>query len=47
MKFLEKTDKEIIEIAEPIWDNLVKASNIKDYGGFTKDFWNSNVIWCK
>ncbi len=38
MKFLEKTDKEIIEIAEPIWDNLVKASNIKDYGGFTRDF---------
>jgi hypothetical protein len=20
------------------WDNLVKSSNIKDYGGFTKDF---------
>ena len=38
MKFLEKTNKEIIEIAEPIWDNLVKASNIKDYGGFTRDF---------
>ena len=38
MKLLEKTDKEIIEIANPIWDNLVKASNIKDYGRFTKDF---------
>ena len=38
MKFLEKTDKEIIEIANPIWDNLVKTSNLKDYGGFTKDF---------
>ena len=38
MKLLDKTDKEIIEIAKPIWDNLVKASNIKDYGGFTKDF---------
>ena len=38
MKFLEKTDKEIIEIANPIWDNLVKASNTKDYGGFTRDF---------
>ena len=38
MKFLEKTDKEIIEIANPIWDNLVKSSNIKDYGGFTRDF---------
>ena len=38
MKLLEKTDKEIIEIANPIWDNLVKASNTKDYGGFTRDF---------
>ena len=38
MKLLDKSDKEILEIAQPIWDNLVKASNIKDYGGFTKDF---------
>ena len=38
MKLLEKTDKEILEIAEPLWDNLVKSSNTKDYGGFTKDF---------
>ena len=38
MNLLDKTDKEIIEIANPIWDNLVKTSNIKDYRGFTKDF---------
>ncbi len=38
MNLLDKTDEEIIEIASPIWDNLVKASNIKDYGGFTRDF---------
>ena len=38
MKFLEKSDIEIKEIAQPIWDNLVKTSNAKDYGGFTKDF---------
>ena len=38
MEFLEKSDKEIKDIAQPIWDNLVKTSNIKDYGGFTKDF---------
>ena len=38
MNLLDKSDKEIIEIANPIWDNLVKTSNIKDYGGFTKDF---------
>ena len=37
-ELLKKTDNEIKEIAQPIWDNLVKCSNIKDYGGFTKDF---------
>ena len=37
MKLLEKSDKEIQEIAQPIRDNLVKTSNIKDYGGFTRD----------
>ena len=35
---MEKSDEEIIKIASPIWSNLVKSSNIKDYGGFTKDF---------
>ena len=38
MSLLEKSDEEIIKIADPMWDNLVKCSNIKDYGGFTKDF---------
>ena len=38
MDLLKKTDEEIIEIANPIWHNLVKSSNIKDYGGFTRDF---------
>ena len=38
MNLLKKTDEEIIEIANPIWDNLIKASNQKDYGGFTRDF---------
>jgi len=38
MDLLKKTDEEIIEIANPIWDNLVKSSNIKNYGGFTKNF---------
>ena len=38
MEFLKKTDKEIKEISQPIWDNLIKTSNIKDYGGFTRDF---------
>ena len=38
MKLLEKTDEEILEIASPIWDDLVKHSNNKDYSGFTKNF---------
>ena len=38
MDLLKKTDEETIKIANPIWDNLVKASNQKDYGGFTRDF---------
>ena len=38
MNFLEKSDNEIIEIANQLWDNLIKSSNQKDYSGFTKDF---------
>ena len=38
MDLLKKSDEEIIEIANPIWDNLIRASNQKDYGRFTKDF---------
>ena len=38
MSLLEKKDDEIFKLAEPIWSNLVKSSNIKDYGGFTRDF---------
>ena len=37
MSITDKTDEEIIKVAEPIWANLVKSSNIKDYGSFTKD----------
>ena len=37
MSIIDKTDEEIIKVAEPIWANLVISSNIKDYGGFTKD----------
>ena len=38
MNFQDKTDEEIINIANPLWNNLVKCSNNKDYSGFTKDF---------
>ena len=38
MSLLDKSDDEIIKLAAPMWLNLVKCSNIKDYGGFTRDF---------
>ena len=38
MTLLDKRDKEIFKIAEPLWNNLVKSSNIRDYSGFTRDF---------
>ena len=38
MNLLKKTDEEILEIANPLWDNLVKNSNKKDYFEFVKDF---------
>ena len=38
MNLVDKSDDEIIKIANPIWENLVKSSNNKDYGSFTKDF---------
>jgi hypothetical protein len=38
MDLLTKTEEEIFNIGKPFWENLVKSSNLKDYGGFTKDF---------
>ena len=38
MSLNKKTDEEIIKIATPLWDELVKASNMRDYSGFTKNF---------
>ena len=38
MDLLAKSDQEIFEIGKPFWENLVRSSNLKDYGGFTKDF---------
>ena len=35
-KLLELTDQEIIDIANPLWEDLIRTSNNKDYGGFTK-----------
>ena len=38
MDLLSKSDEEIFEMGRPFWENLVRSSNLKDYGGFTKDF---------
>ena len=38
MDLLSKSDNEIFEIGKPFWENLVRSSNLKDYGGFTRDF---------
>ena len=38
MDLLSKSDDEIFAIGKPFWENLVRSSNLKDYGGFTKDF---------
>ena len=38
MNLLEKSDQEILEIANPLWAELIKNSNKKDYFEFVKDF---------
>ena len=38
MDLLAKPDEEIFSIGKPFWENLVRSSNLKDYGSFTKDF---------
>ena len=38
MDLLHKSDKEILEIATPLWNNLINCSNSQNYFGFTKDF---------
>ena len=38
MDILEKSDKELLDIARPMWDDLVKFSNNANYGAFTRNF---------
>ena len=38
MDLLAKSDEDIFAIGKPFWENLVRSSNLKDYGGFTRDF---------
>ncbi len=38
MNIIENTDEEILDYANPFWDDLVKYSNNKNYGAFTRNF---------
>jgi hypothetical protein len=38
MNIIDKTDEEILEIAHPMWDDLVKYSNKGQYGSFIRNF---------
>lgn len=38
MNIIEKTDDEILEIANPMWDDLIKFSNEGEYGKFIRKF---------
>ncbi len=38
MNIVDKTDEEIMAVAEPMWRDLVKNSNEGKYGAFVKDF---------
>lgn len=38
MNIIDKSDKEILEIAEPLWRDLIKSSNDGKYGEFARNF---------
>lgn len=38
MNIIEKTDAELLEIANPMWGDLIKYSNEENYGAFTRHF---------
>lgn len=44
VNILEKTDAEILAIANPLWRDLVKYSNEGKYGEFTRNFSNSLAL---
>jgi hypothetical protein len=44
MNIIDKTDAEILAVAEPLWRDLVKYSNEGKYGEFTKNFSSSLAL---
>ncbi len=43
MSIIEKTDEEILEVANPMWADLIKYSNEGNYGAFTRNFSSSFI----
>jgi len=41
VNIIDKTDEEILTIADPLWRDLIKQSNEGKYGEFVKNFSNS------
>jgi hypothetical protein len=44
VNIIEKTDEEILAIAEPLWRDLIKNSNEGKYGEFAKNFSSSLAL---
>ena len=44
VNIIEKTDEEILAIANPLWRDLVKSSNEGKYGEFAKNFSSSLAL---
>jgi len=44
VNIVEKTDEEILAIADPLWRDLVKYSNEGKYGDFARNFSNSLAL---
>jgi hypothetical protein len=44
MNIIEKTDQEILALADPLWRDLVKYSNEGKYGEFVKNFSKSMAL---
>jgi hypothetical protein len=44
MNIIEKTDEEILAIANPLWRDLLKYSNEGKYGEFAKNFSSSLAL---
>ncbi|MGH8745402.1 MAG: hypothetical protein ACREUK_02805 [Burkholderiales bacterium] len=44
MNIIEKTDKEIFAVADPLWRDLVRHSNEGKYGEFVRNFSTSLAL---